>query len=83
MASTNHFRLLMVIAAMVVLAIVYSVLTMPDQRTPVERMGDAMVELPDNPKGAARQLQKRTPGEKLEDAIEDAGEEVKRTTDNE
>jgi hypothetical protein len=58
----------------VVIAVIgYAVLTMPDQRTTGQRVGDAVDAL-DKGKGlgeAADQLEKRTPGEKLGDAIKD------------
>lgn len=55
----------------------YVILTMPDQRTAGERAGDAIDAL-DQGKGvgdAAKQLEKRTPGEKL-------GDTIKENTDN-
>ncbi len=70
------------VAIIAVIAIVwgYRVLTMPDQRTPIEKVGDAVSELKDGGTKAGRQLEDRTPGEKLGDAVEDAGSAVKEKT---
>jgi hypothetical protein len=58
-----------VVAALALLA--YSVLTMPDHRTTTEKVGDAVHELPKGVDKAGRQLEDRTPGEKLGDTIKD------------
>jgi hypothetical protein len=57
----------------------YAVLTMPDRRTGAEKLGDAISELPNGADKAARQLEDRTPGQKLGDAVEDAGENAGNT----
>lgn len=70
-------------ALVIILAIMaYGVLTMPDNRTGAQRMGDAISELPNGVDKAARQLEDRTPGEKLGDAVKDAGEDIKRSADS-
>ncbi len=58
-----------VIVALAFLA--YSVLTMPDRRTPTEKVGDAVHDLPQGLDKASRQLEDRTPGQKLGDKIKD------------
>lgn len=71
------------VALVVILAVMaYGVLTMPDSRSGAERVGDAISELPNGVDKAARQLEDRTPGEKLGDAVKDAGDGIKNTTDN-
>lgn len=50
----------------------YYVLNAPDNRTAGERIGDAVDELPDGLDNAARELESRTPAEKLGDDIKDA-----------
>jgi hypothetical protein len=51
--------------------VAYSVLTMPDRRTATEKVGDAIHELPQGVDRASRQLEDRTPGEKIGDTIKD------------
>ena len=60
----------------------YGVLTMPDNRTGAQKLGDAIGELPNGVDQAARQLEDRTPGEKIGDAVQDAGESIKDNTTN-
>ena len=79
-SSKTLVTLIVVVAAVIVL---YAVLTVPDQRTTTERIGDAIHELPNGADKAARQLEKRTPGEKLGDAVKDVGNDIKRNTDGE
>ncbi len=61
------------LALMAVVA--YAVLTMPDQRSSGQRIGDAIDALPQGIDKAAKQLEKRTPGEKLGDAIKEASDQ--------
>ena len=58
----------------------YYLLTMPDSRTTTEKVGDAVHDLDKGPTQAARQLEDRTPGQKLGDKIKDAGDNVKDST---
>ncbi len=68
-------------ALVVILAIMaYGVLTMPDNRTGAQRIGDAVAELPNGVDKAARQLEDRTPGEKVGDAVKDVGQDIKDNT---
>jgi hypothetical protein len=72
-----NFRLLFVVAIILVLAVVgYSILTMPDRRSASEKIGAAIHDLPLGMDKAARQLEDRTPGQKIGDAIRDAGDQV-------
>jgi predicted LPLAT superfamily acyltransferase len=58
----------------------YYVLTAPDRRSAGQKISDAVHELPEGTDKAARQLESRTPGEKLGDAAEDAGDDLKKAT---
>lgn len=81
MATNKNTNGIIALVIVIVIGIVaYSVLTMPDNRTPAEKVGDAISELPNGVDKAARQLEDRTPGERLGDAVEDAGEEIKENT---
>ncbi len=73
------------LAVVVVLAlglITWGVMTMPDQRTTGQKVGDAVDALPQGVGKAARQLEDRTPGQKLGDAVKDAGDNIKDSTAN-
>ncbi len=70
-------------AAIIILAIAvvaWAVLTMPDQRSTGQKVGDAIDALPQGVDKAARQLENRSPGEKLGDAVKDAGDDIKNRT---
>ena len=70
---SNNSQAIFVIALLaVILFAAYYVLTMPDRRSASERIGDAASELSNGTTKAARQLENRTPGEKVGDAIKDA-----------
>lgn len=75
-ASRN--RTLTLVIALVVVIVLYMLLTMPDRRPLNERVGDAIGRLDEGPDKAARELEKRTPGERLGDAVKDAGQDIKR-----
>ncbi len=66
---TRNIVMLIVILALAFFA--YSYLTMPDQRTTTEKVGDAIHDLPQGVDKAGRQLEDRTPGQKLGDAVKD------------
>lgn len=76
-------KTLAVVAVIAILgAIAYVVLTMPDQRTTGQKVGDAIDTLPEEGPGkAVEQLEDRTPGERLGDAVEDTGESIQENTD--
>lgn len=80
--SKNSKSVVTLIVVVVVAVLAYGILTMPDQRTGSERLGDAIHELDKGPEKAMRQLEDRTPGEKLGDAVKDVGDDIKRNTDN-
>ena len=62
---------LTVIAIVIVVGVGYLLLTMPDRRTTTEKVGDAIHDLPQGVDKAGRQLESRTPGEKIGDTIKD------------
>lgn len=80
--SSKNKTVAIVVFCIVAAGVLYAVLTMPDQRSTGQRIGDAIDELPKGVDNAARELERRTPGEKLGDAVKDAGEEIKESTDN-
>ncbi|MEQ1790281.1 MAG: hypothetical protein ABL857_07545 [Rickettsiales bacterium] len=72
----------LVTAALVVIiaAVGYYVLSTPDQRSAGQKIGDAIDELPNGVDKAARQLEDKTIGERLGDAVKDAGDDLKENT---
>lgn len=68
--NTRNIVVLVVLIALAFLA--YGFLTMPDHRSTTEKVGDAIHELPKGPDKAVRELEDRTPGEKLGDKIKDS-----------
>lgn len=79
--SNSQFRGLGALLIIVALAVIaWSVLTIPDQRTTGQKLGDAVDALPQGVDKAARQLEDRTPGEKIGDAVKDTGDKIKQET---
>ncbi len=76
--SRNGLITLVIVIVLAILA--YGFLTMPDQRTGTQKLGDAIHDLDKGPDKAARQLKNRTPGQKLGDAVKDAGDDIKKDT---
>ncbi|NBX02473.1 MAG: hypothetical protein EBR02_00115 [Alphaproteobacteria bacterium] len=64
----------------VVLVVGYYIMNAPDRRSEGQKIGDAINELPNGVDKAARQLKDRTPAEKLSDAAGDAGDDLKKAT---
>lgn len=82
-AQNNTAKTALVAVIVLIIAVLaYGVLTMPDERSGAERLGDAISELPNGVDNAAEQLEDRTPGEKLGDAVEDAGDDVGESISN-
>jgi hypothetical protein len=74
-------KTLMMIGLVVILAVIgFYVLNAPDRRSAGDKIGDAINELPNGVDKAARQLEDRTPGDKLNDAAKDAGDDLKKAT---
>jgi len=71
---------LIALAIIIIAAVTYGVMTMPDRRGPMEKIGDAIHELPQGADKAERQLEDRTPGQKLGDAVKDTGNKIKDNT---
>lgn len=78
--NEQYKRPIIVVAVIIIGLLAYGALTMKDQRTGTERLGDAIHELPQGLDKAERQLEDRTPGEKLGDAVKDAGDKIKENT---
>ena len=68
-----------IVVGLIVAVIGYYLLNAPDNRDPAQKIGDAVSELHNGPDKAARQLESRTPGDKLEDAVKDEKTDVKKT----
>ncbi len=67
----------MIIGAVIIVAIfAYGLLTMQDRRSTTEKVGDAIHDLPQGVDKAERQLEDRTPGQKLGDAVKDTGDKI-------
>lgn len=72
---------LIIIGLVVIVAIIgFYILDAPDRRSAGDKIGDAINELPNGLDKAARQLEERTPAEKLEDVVEDAGDDLRKST---
>lgn len=55
----------------------YTALNVPDQRSAGEKISDALNAVYDGKDNPERQLQERTPGKKLKDAVKDVSEDIK------
>lgn len=80
--SSSGKQILGIIIIIVIVALGYSILTMPDKRTGTQKVGDAIHDLDKGPDKASRQLENRTPGQKLGDAVKDTGDDIKQSTSN-
>ena len=79
MSASQNTKFLPVVAIVLVIAIIgYYVLNTPDRRDAGQKIGDAINELHNGPDKAARQLESRTPGDKLQDVVKDKKEDVKK-----
>jgi hypothetical protein len=77
----DTFKWPLIIGATIVVGfLAYTLLTMSDQRSPAEKVGDAIHDLPKGVDKAGRQLEDRTPGQKLGDAVKDTGDKIKDNT---
>lgn len=73
--TTNNSRFIIGALILAVLAVVaFSVLNAPDTRTSGEKVGDAVTKLGDGQglDDAARELQDRTPAQRISDGVKDA-----------
>ena len=64
-------NVLLAIGVIVLAFLAYIIMTTPDQRSMSEKVGDAIHDLPQGVDKASRQLEDRTPGQKLDDTIKD------------
>jgi cell division protein FtsL len=80
MSQPQGKSLMIAVTILVIAVLGYYVLNAPDRRNASEKMSDAINELPKGLDKASRQLENRTPGEKLSDAAKDAGDDVKKAT---
>ncbi len=75
-------RNIVYVVIVIILGVVaWAVMTMPDNRSSGEKIGDAVDALPNGIDKAAEQLEDRTPGEKLGDAVKEVGDDIKDSTD--
>jgi len=65
------------IALLTVFTISYYILKTPDNRNFVQKTGDAVSEMSKGSTKAARQFEDRTPGDKIQDAVQDKRQEIK------
>jgi hypothetical protein len=69
----KNVKALVSLLVLAVLAFVgYSILYAPDQRSTGEKVGDAISSLDEGVDDAARELEDRTPAERIKDDIDDA-----------
>lgn len=61
-----------ILTVVVLGGVAYAALTAPDQRSGVDKVGDAISKLDEGVDDAARELEDRTPAERIGDEIEDA-----------
>ncbi|MDE3016490.1 MAG: hypothetical protein KGI29_06175 [Pseudomonadota bacterium] len=81
MSQQPQGKTLLVMGLVTVIGIVgYYVLNAPDRRDDGQKIADAINALPNGVDKASRQLKDRTPGEKLGDAAKDAGDDLKKAT---
>jgi len=80
MIDTKYKGPLTIVAIVIIAVVAYGVLTMQDQRSTTDRMSDAIRELPHGVDKAERELQDRTPGQRLGDDVKDAGDKIKDNT---
>ena len=78
--KSNGRNILIIVAVAILLFVGYSVLNAPDTRSAGQKISDAIDELPNGVDKAARELEDRTPADKLEDAAKDVGDDVKKAT---
>jgi hypothetical protein len=68
----NNKAIIGALVVVVLLVLGYMVMTKPDQRGPAEKVGDAIGKLDEGVDDAGRELESRTPAERLKDDVKDA-----------
>lgn len=61
-----------ILVLIVIGLVAYGAMTMPDQRSAGEKIGDAVTQMDEGLDDAARELEDRTPAERVSDEFEDA-----------
>lgn len=80
MTAQRQVKFIIMAGILIVLAVIsYDVLTTPDNRNGLQRLGDAVSELPNGADKAARELKDRTPIEKIGDEVKDTGKKLNGT----
>ena len=77
MINERYKTPIVLITIVIIALLAYVILTQRNQSSTMEKVGNAIQELPQGVDKAARQLEDRTPGEKLGDSVKDAGEKIK------
>jgi hypothetical protein len=80
MSDAKYKTPIILVAIIIIGFLGYIILTTPDQRTVTDRIGDAFHALPQGVGKASEQLEDRTPGQKLGDAVKDTGDKIKDST---
>ena len=81
MNNSNSARTFLILGIIVLVAIIaWVALNGPDNRSTGQRISDAAEALPNGVDNAASELGDRTPGQKVGDAVENAGERIKNST---
>jgi hypothetical protein len=76
MINEEYKKPMIVVVLIVVGLLAYGALTMQDKRGTSDKISDAYHALDDGVDKAARQLEDRTPGQKIGDAVKDAGDKL-------
>jgi hypothetical protein len=81
MNNNNTNKYLVFFGVVLLIGLVgYYALNAPDRRNSGEKVGDAINELSKGVDKATRQLQDRSPADKLNDAAKDAAKDLKKST---
>ena len=81
MTKHTQGKALLTTCLVILIAVVgYYILTAPDRRSGMDKISDAISALPSGTDKAARQLEDRTPAQKLDDAAKDTGNDIKKAT---
>ncbi len=70
--NSNRNTIITILVLAIVVIAGYVVLNQPDQRSTGEHVGDAISKLDEGVDDAARELEDRTPAERIKDDIDDA-----------
>ncbi len=65
-------QILGIVVVILIAIVAFMVLNKPDDRNPVQKVGDAIHQLPNGTDKAARELKDRTPADKIKDNLKDA-----------